>query len=339
MIGISKDGKWLSSEKTLQMLKENQESEYLYNEKILLPDPAQKSLMEIRNDKISSSERIDVIIPILHGMFGEDGTIQGLLELTNIPYVGAGVLASSVGMDKIIQKNLFLQAKLPIADFIWFYYNNYLKDPEHWINRIEIQLNYPCFIKPANSGSSVGINKAHNRGELKKFIDEAAQYDLKIIIEKSINEAREIECSVLGNENPIASVPGEIIPSNEFYDYDSKYVDGKSKSIIPADLPEAVSKRIREYAINAFKCIDCSGMARVDFFVKTLSNEIYLNEINTIPGFTKISMYPKLWEASGISYSELLDRLIELAFEKFKDKSKLKTSYLPKATWYKNGEE
>jgi D-alanine-D-alanine ligase len=338
MIGISKEGKWLSSGKTLQLLKENQTGNFIYNEKVLLPDPQQKGLVEIKNRTFTSSEQIDVIIPIMHGLYGEDGTIQGLFELANIPYVGAGVLASSVGMDKIIQKNLFIQAELPVSDFLWFHYDNYLKDSLNWIEKIENKLKYPCFIKPANSGSSVGINKAHDRKELIEFIKEAAQYDVKILVEEGVPNVREIECSVLGNENPIASVLGEIIPSNEFYDYDSKYVDGKSECIIPAKLPEDITQKIRKYAIEAFNCIDCSGMARADFFVSSKTNDIFINEINTIPGFTSISMYPKLWEATGIKYSELLDKLIELAIEKFEKKANLKTSYQPKAKWYKNGE-
>jgi D-alanine-D-alanine ligase len=337
MIGITREGRWLSSENAMKMLKDSRKIEYISNEKILLPDPNQKGLVEISKKKSTFDENLDVIFPVLHGSFGEDGTIQGLLELANIPYIGAGVLASSVGMDKIIQKNLFLQAKLPITRFIWFYYKNYLQDIEGWIEKIEVKLDYPCFIKPANSGSSVGIYKAHDKEELKSFIDKAAKYDLKILVEKAVYHAREIECAVLGSNDPEASVLGEIVPSNEFYDYDAKYVDGKSECIIPAELSKEMTAQIQEIAIEAFKSIDCYGMARVDFFIDSKENEIYLNEVNTIPGFTSISMYPKLWEASGVSYPELLDRLIQLAIERHKEKSVLENTYKPKADWYKNG--
>jgi D-alanine-D-alanine ligase len=336
MIGITKEGRWLSSENALKMLKEAKKLEY-NNEKILLPDPNQKGLIEIQKNKFNFDEKIDVIFPVLHGSFGEDGTIQGLLELANIPYIGAGVLASAVGMDKIIQKNLFSQAHLPITNFLWFYYKNYLKDIEGWIEKIEVKLKYPCFIKPANSGSSIGIYKAHNREELKEYIERASKYDLKILVEKSVENAKEIECAVLGSNEPEASIPGEIIPSNEFYDYDAKYIDGKSECLIPANISPEITSLIRETAIEAFKSIDGYGMARVDFFYSPAENEIFLNEVNTIPGFTKISMYPKLWEASGVSYPKLLDKLIELAIERHSEKSQLENTYKPKSDWYKNG--
>jgi D-alanine-D-alanine ligase len=261
--------------------------------------------------------------------------LQGLLELANIPYVGAGVLGSAVGMDKVIAKQLFERAGLPVASYVAFLNAQFINKPKVIISEIEKKLGFPCFIKPANSGSSVGISKAHNRKELIRYIKLAMEYDRKILVERAVENSREIELSVLGNDNPIVSIPGEIIPSNEFYDYDAKYVDGKSQAVIPAKLPLRTIKKLQEYAIAGYKAIDCSGMARVDFLVKRKTNAIFLNELNTIPGFTSISMYPKLWEASGISYVELLDRLILLAIERHKQKSVLKTTYVPKTSWYK----
>ncbi len=333
-IGITKEGKWLSSSETLRLLKSGQGLNLL-PEKILIPDPTQRSLVQLDGKGLNTrTEPFDVIFPVLHGPFGEDGTVQGLLELANIPYVGAGVLGSAVGMDKVVQKALFRQAGIPVTDSIHFLWKEYDASPEKHIQQIERTLGYPCFIKPANLGSSLGITKAHNRAELEQGVEEAAEYDRKILVEWCTPNAREIECSVLGNDDPIASVVGEIIPSNEFYDYDAKYVDGKSQAIIPADLPADVTKKIQEISVRAFKVSDCAGMARADFLVTRDRCEIFLNEINTIPGFTSISMYPKLWIASGISYPELLDKLIELALERYREKSGLRTTYQPKKKWY-----
>jgi D-alanine-D-alanine ligase len=333
-IGITKEGKWLSSAETMKLLKSGQEVDHA-EEKILVPDPTQKSLVALNHNALTESQQpLDVIFPVLHGPFGEDGTVQGLLELANIPYVGGGVLASSVGMDKVVQKELFRQAGIPVADSVFFLSKEYDRSPMRYLEQVEARLGYPCFIKPANLGSSVGISKAHNPEELMAGIEDAAQYDRKILVEESIENVREIECSVLGNDDPIASLCGEILPSNEFYDYDAKYVDGKSQAIIPANIPDSVMKEVQRIAVTAFKVTDCAGMARVDFLVKRDTHAIYLNEINTIPGFTSISMYPKLWEASGLPYAELLDRLIELAIERHQEKSKLKTSYQPKDKWY-----
>jgi D-alanine-D-alanine ligase len=331
-IGITKEGRWLSSKDALKLLKSGKNLVKI-EQKIIVPEPNQKSLVKLHSKNSSpNSKKIDVIFPVLHGTYGEDGTVQGLLELANIPYVGAGVLASAVGMDKVVQKQLFEQAGLPITEYVYFLFKKFSRT---FIDEIENKLGYPNFIKPSNLGSSVGITKAHNREGLIKGIETAGEYDRKIMIEKAVQNAREIECSVLGNDDPIASVPGEIIPSNEFYDYDAKYVDGKSQAVIPAELPLDVSSTIKELSIKAFKTLNCSGMARVDFLVTRNENKIFVNEINTIPGFTSISMYPKLWEASGITYSELLDRLIELALEKYEEKSKLKTTFQPKNDWYK----
>jgi D-alanine-D-alanine ligase len=238
-------------------------------------------------------------------------------------------------MDKVVQKQLLRAAKIPVTPEVWFMITEYRDRSRKILGLIERKLSYPCFVKPANLGSSVGISKAHNRRELMQAIELAAEYDLKILVEKGIEQAREIECSVLGNDEPIASIAGEIIPSNEFYDYDAKYVDGKSTPIIPARLPKSVMKKIQFYATESFRILNCSGMARVDYLVRKKTNVIYLNELNTIPGFTSISMYPKLWQASGISYPDLLDRLVQLAIERHEARKHLKTKFQPKADWFK----
>ncbi len=334
-IGISPEGRWLSSDEALNLLKQKTSIADL-PEHVFVPDPHHKALMAI-NAEVSSatSKPVDVIFPLIHGTYGEDGTIQGLFELADIPYVGAGVLGSAVGMDKVIQKQLLKQAKIPVTPDHSFLFAEYQSNPKKCIADIERSLRYPLFVKPPNLGSSVGISKAHNRKELTDAINLAGEYDRKVLVEQGVKNAREIECSVLGNDNPSASIPGEIIPSNEFYDYDAKYVDGKSKAEIPAKLPKAVVKRIQAYAVSAFKVLDCAGMARADFLVTKSTHRIFLNEINTIPGFTSISMYPKLWEASGLSYRDLLDKLIHLALERHAAKAKLKTTYRPKNDWYK----
>ena len=334
-IGISPDGRWLSSPDAVRLLKERGRLED-QPEKILLPDPAEKGLVELGG---AHGQRggypLDVIFPTLHGTFGEDGTVQGLFELAGIPYVGAGVLGSAAGMDKVVTKQLCEHERIPVSPYLWFLDGEYRAGAKKIVSLIEKKLKYPCFVKPANSGSSVGISKAHNRKELLPAIELAAQYDRKILVEKSIENAREIELSVLGNDDPEASVPGEILSSNEFYDYDAKYVDGKSEAVIPARLPANVANKLKELAIRGFKAIDCAGMARVDFLVVRRTNRIFFNEINTIPGFTSISMYPKLWEASGLAYPRLLDRLIELALERFRVRASLRTKFEPKSDWYK----
>jgi D-alanine-D-alanine ligase len=317
----------------MKLLKENASIDH-ETEQLILPDPRKQSLVTM-NGGTAVESRIDVVFPVVHGTYAEDGTLQGLLELADLPYVGAGVLGSAVGMDKIVQKDLLRQAKIPTTPAIWFFYNEFRSTPKKLIAEMEKKLRYPMFVKPAHSGSSIGISKSHNQKELLEHIEFASQYDWKILVEKAVPNAREIECAVLGNENPEASVPGEIVPSNEFYDYDAKYVDGKSNVIIPARLPKTVVKNIQRVAITAYRTLDCSGMARVDFLVVKKTNRIFLNEINTIPGFTSISMYPKLWEATGLPYSQLLDRLIALAMERHEQKKKLNTTYQPKNDWYK----
>lgn len=268
------------------------------------------------------SQPIDVVFPLLHGTFGEDGTIQGLFEIANIPYVGAGVLASAVGMDKIMMKKVFAQEGLPQCVFRYFNRTQWEKDASFFIMECEVALGYPCFIKPANLGSSVGISKAKNREELIAAVDYAFRYDRKVIVEEFI-DGREIEVSVLGNDEPKASVPGEIAPSNEFYDYKAKYVDGKSTMQIPANLPNTAAEAIREMAVRAFMAIDGSGLSRVDFFLRKSDNQLFINEVNTLPGFTPFSMYPLMWKETGLPYRELLDKLIDLALKRYADKQSI----------------
>jgi len=269
---------------------------------------------------------LDVVFPLLHGTYGEDGTIQGLLEMADLPYVGGGVLASAVGMDKIMMKKIFAQEGLPQCIYRYFTRSQWEKDMAFFLMEIEVSIGYPCFVKPANLGSSVGISKVHNRDQLIEAVQTAFQYDRKVIVEENIN-AREIEVGVLGNDNPIASVPGEIIPSGEFYDYKAKYIDGQSQLVIPADLPKETAATIRDLALRAFMAIDGSGLARVDFFLTKDNNRILINEINTMPGFTPYSMYPLLWKESGKSYQELLDDLIQLALERHAEKQRLRYSF------------
>jgi len=324
-IGITKEGKWLVGQSPAPLV----ESKEL-TVRLLGSDAGGEeiSLMsKTKSGEILSGlrDKIDVIFPVMHGPFGEDGTIQGLLELAELPYVGGGVLASAVGMDKALMKAVFKQAGLPVGDYQVYLRKEWRDNPTLVLTEIERGLGYPCFIKPANLGSSVGISKAHDRMELKKALDLAALYDRKLVIEKLLT-GREIECGVLGNDEPLASVPGEIIPCTEFYDYDAKYILNDSQLTIPAPLDAALAQKVQELALRSFKAVDCAGLARVDFFVDIDKNEIYVNEINTMPGFTKISMYPKMWEATGVSYSDLIDRLLQLALERFEDKKQNKIS-------------
>src|ERR1700686_3511013 len=351
-IGITKDGRWLTAEHAENLLQgklvleprhlragdpeATQPAAVLARGEAVLvpPEPVhrQSGLVPFQTDAAltrRASDRainVDVIFPVLHGTFGEDGTIQGLLELADIPYVGAGVLGSAAGMDKDIMKSLFLAAGIPIVKHITILRSAWQNDAKQAQKRVESKLIYPVFGKPANLGSSVGISKAHNRKELGPAIEEAAKFDRKIVIEQGVGgkkeKAREIECSVLGNDEPVVSVPGEIVPGKEFYDYTAKYVDEGSQSNIPAKLTKAETKRVQELAVRAFQAVDCSGLARVDFLMDPKTRKIYLNEINTMPGFTAISMYPKLWAASGLAYADLIDRLIQLGLERHEDKKK-----------------
>jgi D-alanine-D-alanine ligase len=277
-------------------------------------------------ETLVSGMALDVIFPVLHGPYGEDGTVQGLLELANVPYVGAGVLASAVGMDKATMKLVFAARGLPICDYEVVLKRDWQRDERAIMHTIVTRLGFPVFVKPANLGSSVGISKARHATELRAAMHLAAEFDRKIVVEAAVPEAREIECAVLGNDEPEASVPGEIVPSREFYDYEAKYLDEGSKSIIPAPLTDAQREDVRTLAVAAFKAIDGAGMARVDFLLAGRSNTLYLNEVNTIPGFTTISMYAKMWEASGVPYPTLLDRLIALAIARHAEKQLLRTS-------------
>ncbi len=311
-IYISKNGKWYQYNGTNKM--ENVKiDEDLYD------------IQEIENI-IEYLQKLDVLFPVLHGSYGEDGTIQGLFEMIDKPYVGCGVLASTIGMDKVYAKVIFDKANIRQASYIYLEkdrdkykyidkeFNRKIMTLDESVDLVEKEIGFPIFVKPSNSGSSVGVNKAGNKEELKEYIEYAGKFDKKILIEKGI-QGKEVECAVLGNENVIASCVGEIKPADKFYSYDAKYQNEDSKTIIPANLDTEISNEIRKLAIKAFKAIDGKGLSRVDFFVENKTNQIYINEINTLPGFTKISMYPKLFEAEGIQYHELLDKLIELAQE------------------------
>jgi D-alanine-D-alanine ligase len=300
---------------------------------IVPPEPQRRgqSLTPFQTEALArrSTDRainVDIIFPVLHGTFGEDGTIQGLLELADLPYVGAGVLGSAAGMDKDVMKSLFRAAGLPIVKHVTLLRSEWSENPKKVQRLVENKLKYPVFVKPANLGSSVGISKAHDGKELGPAVEEAAKFDRKIVVEQGVGgrcrKAREIECSVLGNDKPQASLPGEIVPSKEFYDYTAKYLDEGSQLYIPAKITREETKRVRELAVSAFRAVDCAGLARVDFLMDPVTRKIYLNEINTMPGFTSISMYPKMWAATGISYPKVIERLIELGMERHADKKK-----------------
>ena len=335
-IRIEKDGRWALARRPPALVSAGEviranksELSDQAREAHLVAHPGGDTLMTIdrRDDGAAvAGLALDVVFPVLHGPYGEDGTVQGLLELANVPYVGAGVLASAVGMDKAAMKLVFAAKKLPICDYDVVLKRDWQRDARAVMNRVVRQLGFPVFVKPANLGSSVGISKARHASELRDAIELAAQFDRKIVVEAAVPNAREIECAVLGNDEPEASVPGEILPSREFYDYEAKYLDDASKTVIPADLPKKMSDEVRSLAVTAFKAIDCAGMARVDFLLAGDSGILYLNELNTIPGFTTISMYSKMWEASGVTYAQLLDRLIALAIERHSEKQQLRTS-------------
>ena len=324
-IGIDKDGRWLVSSKAHKMLGDVLKT----GNRVLLPaDPSAATLVPLGAGAGQPSVPVDVVFPVLHGTFGEDGTVQGLLEMANMPYVGAGVLASAVGMDKDVQKRLFEQAGLPVVSFIVFRRSEWEANREDIATDILTQLRLPIFVKPATAGSSVGMTKVTTREQLPEAIDHAAQFGLKVIVERGV-DAREIEVSVLGNDEIRASIPGEIVPHRDYYDYKAKYIEQGTQLVIPAELTEKQVRTFQEYAVKAFRCIDGTGMARCDFFLEKRTNKIYVNELNTIPGFTSISMYPKLWEASGLPYSQLLDELINLALSLHKQKAKTKYTIDP----------
>lgn len=319
---ISKTGEWQVDETSLQFLQGNNERV----EKLANTSVNRQVARSVQPFPSILDSEVDVVFPLLHGPNGEDGTIQGLLQLAGKPYVGAGVLASAAGMDKVIMKRLFAEAGLPQGDFAGYLRSDIDRRMDHIVVEIEERFGYPCFVKPANLGSSVGISKARNREQLIEALELACRYDRKIIVEQFM-DAREIELAVLGNDDPIVSIPGEIVSEHEFYDYTAKYTDGKSELIIPAELDEKTVNTLTELAKKAFSTIDGAGLARVDFFVDRNNGQIYLNEINTMPGFTMYSMYPLLWQHSGISYSELIDRLIQLALLRHEDMDRSVSSY------------
>jgi D-alanine-D-alanine ligase len=336
LIGITREGCWLvSPEGGKQSAPPDAASlrEVLDSGKPVTPsvDPSRPGLIPL--DAPPSREGagrlvVDVIFPVLHGTFGEDGTVQGLLELAGIPYVGAGVLGSAAGMDKDVMKRLFRDAGLPVVPWVVVLRREWEEEPARVRRHIEEEIGYPLFVKPANLGSSVGISKVIRRRGLAPALDLGAEYDRKILVEKAV-DAREIECSVLGNDRPRASVPGEVIPVNEFYDYEAKYLKEGSELIIPAKLTPRQTKQVQQLALGAFQATDCAGMARVDFLLDRKTGKVFVNEINTIPGFTPISMYPKMWAASGIPYPQLLDRLVALALERQREKNRTRFRYEP----------
>jgi len=341
-IRIEKDGRWALADRPPTTMSAAEVIEHARLEAArpsrtgrevhLMARPSEETILSIDRRPSRADEgqavvtglNLDVIFPVLHGPYGEDGTMQGLLELANVPYVGAGVLASAVGMDKAFMKIAFVAAGLPICPYHVVLRHEWPANRDTIAADLEKSLRYPMFVKPANLGSSVGISKAKTRPELLDAMDLAGSFDRKIVIEAAVQDAREIECAVLGNDNPEASVPGEVIPSREFYDYEAKYLDDGSKVIIPADVGPKTAAEIQRLSILAFKAIDCAGMARVDFLLSP--EKIFVNEVNTIPGFTTISMYSKLWDASGVKYPALLDRLVALALERHAEKQQLRTS-------------
>jgi D-alanine-D-alanine ligase len=344
-IGITKDGRWVTSAHAENLLRRKEPGQHLRagdpqatsaaavlasGSAMIVPPVPEAELLPFQSDARPSHSpeaiHVDVIFPVLHGTFGEDGTIQGLLELADIPYVGAGVLGSAAGMDKDVMKRLFAAAGLPIVKHITVLRSDWEQEAKSVRRLVESNLKYPLFVKPANLGSSVGISKAHDAKELAPAMEEAAAYDRKIVVEEGVGgkkgKAREIECAVLGNEKPAASIAGEIVPGKEFYDYAAKYLEEGSELLIPAKLAKKQLKQVQEMAIAAFCVTECSGLARVDFLMDPHNDKLYLNEINTMPGFTSISMYPKLWAASGVPYPQLIDRLVQLALERHQEKKK-----------------
>ena len=345
-IRIEKDGRWVladrlpsaaSAAEVIEQMKNDAARMRAGRDVLLPPRPGDDTLMIVDRPPARRLKDTDapatltglglhVMFPVLHGPYGEDGTIQGLFELANVPYVGCGVLASSVGMDKAVMRTLFRARHLPVADWIVVMRRDWLQSRERIRAEVERTLGYPVFVKPANLGSSVGISKAHEASELAQAVELAAEFDRKVVIERAVPEAREIECAVLGNDAPEASVPGEVIPSREFYDYEAKYIDGASRVEIPAAIDAATAVRVQQQAITAFEAIDGAGLARVDFLLSRKTGDLFVNEINTMPGFTTISMFAKLWGASGVDYPTLVDRLIALALDRHAAKQELKTS-------------
>jgi D-alanine-D-alanine ligase len=334
-IGITKEGKWLSPAQATALLPESarklmpSSASQAVGDLAILGDPSREGLVSFDAEGRVAPEKLDVVFPALHGPFGEDGTLQGLLEMADIPYVGCGVLASSTGMDKVAMKALFNEAGLPICKHIWFLRSHWQRSGADIIRKVRRELGFPCFVKPANLGSSVGVSKATDVKSLTKAIELAAEYDRKIIVEEEI-VGREIECAILGNENPQASLPGEYVIYDEkarFLDYTEKYSStGNVEFVVPAPISKAVTAQIQRLAVRAFQAVDGSGLARVDFFLRQDDRALLINELNTLPGLTDVSGYPKMWKASGVAFSELLERLIQLAFERHQEKSLNKIS-------------
>jgi D-alanine-D-alanine ligase len=333
-IGVTRQGRWLVAGDPLHALTSGDAAGE--HSVTMLPEPGRTGLVPLpdREDGLEPLGgpppigTLDVLFPVLHGTFGEDGTVQGLFELAAVPYAGAGVLGSALGMDKVVQKTLWRGMGLPVVDFVSLRRSELEDNLDGALNRIEVNLGYPCFTKPANLGSSVGVSKAGNRAELAMGLHAAARYDAKLLVERGV-DARELECGVLGNDQPITSVVGEIVPGAEFYDYRAKYLDTGSEAVIPADISAELSDEVRRLAVAAFKAVDATGLARVDFFLERGSGRLYLNEINTMPGFTEISMYPKLWQATGVSFAELVTRVAELGIERFAERARNQTSFSP----------
>jgi D-alanine-D-alanine ligase len=334
-VGVDKAGRWWTGAGAMSYLRQGEGDPPADCRPCILPaDPTRRALL-VQSGTDWETIPIDVVFPVLHGTFGEDGTMQGLFELADLPYVGAGVAGSAVAMDKVLQKRLHRDDGLPVPAFLHYNSTDVREHAEEIAVEVEATLGMPLFIKPPNLGSSVGISKARSREELITALRHAALFDRKVLVECAVPEAREIEVAVLGNQDPVASIPGEVVPSNDFYDYDAKYVDNASALHIPADLPEEMVERVRALAVKAFRTLDCEGMARVDFLLSRTDGTLYINEINTIPGFTSISMYPKLFAAVGIPYPELLDRLIALAERRHAEQRALLRSYTPKTDWHR----
>ena len=328
-IGITRSGEWrVASSKWLvngsvpQLKAEEKDAQ----QATLITGSQTSELMQIDSDAKLSFKQLDVIFPVLHGTYGEDGSVQGMLELANVPFVGAGVVGSATGMDKAIFKHVMASNGIPILPWKLVLRSRWQDDSDGVLSELENTLQYPMFTKPANLGSSVGIAKCNDRAELRAGMNEAARYDRRVVVEQGVS-VRELEVAVLGNDKPEASVVGEIRPKRDFYDYEAKYVTDDSELIIPAEISAEMSDQVRQLAINAYRAIDCAGLGRVDFLLDTETDKLYINEINTIPGFTSISMYPKLWEATGVSYSDLLDKLVDLALERFEDKAENETKF------------
>jgi D-alanine-D-alanine ligase len=317
-IGITKEGHWLIGEGAQKMLPEVLRTGQRV---VMSADPTESALMPI--DGSARGQKLDVVFPVIHGTFGEDGTMQGLLELAGLPFVGAGVLGSAIGMDKDVAKKLMQVAGIPVVPWIAVQRADWERDPKAVRRAVERKFKYPVFVKPATLGSSVGMTKAHSRAELGPALDLAAEFAMKIMVERAVS-AREIEVSVLGNHDPRASIPGEIVPHREFYDYAAKYLEEGTQLLIPAKLKKSEIKKVQAMAVSAFRALELSGMARVDFFIEKRGGKIFLNEVNTIPGFTSISMYPKLWEANGLPFRELITKLIDLALEQHREKARTK---------------